>query len=265
MNYATYLQLDQLLSLQKPVSPPSEHRNENLFIITHQTYELWFKQLIEEIHQVISLIEEGNISSSIETMKRINTITQTIVNQISVIFTLKFHEFQNFRGYLSSASGFQSYQFAGIEMLLGKSNSRKLQQYKNDSEVHQKLMAIIRSASLWDTLRYHLMLFSSQSNQPTENYTEIIRQTMKRSCNESLLLYQLLDLDSLLQEWRYRHVMLVERTIGQNKGTGGSSGSDYLKSTLFTPFFDELWEAINEASFITTKQQALEYDGAMVS
>ena len=104
MNYASYLQLNQLLSLQQPASPSDEHRNENLFIITHQTYELWFKQLIDELHLAIALIEEGNIPAAIETMTRVNAITQTVVNQIAVICTLKFHEFQRFRSYLGSAT-----------------------------------------------------------------------------------------------------------------------------------------------------------------
>ncbi len=245
MNYASYLQLNQLLSLQQPASPSAEHRNENLFIITHQTYELWFKQLIDELHLAIAQIEEGDIPAAIETMTRVNAITQTVVNQIAVICTLKFHEFQRFRSYLGTASGFQSYQFAGIEALLGKENPKKLQQYQGDEEAQRRLAAIIQPVSLWQAIRGHLMRLNDQPNQAAQGFDDIIRQSLTRSSCESLLLNQLLDLDSLLQEWRYHHVKLVERTIGQRKGTGGSSGSDYLKSTLFTPIFDELWNAIN--------------------
>lgn len=245
MNYASYLQLNQLLALQQPTSPPDEHRNENLFIITHQTYELWFKQLIDELHQAIALIEAGDMPAAIETMTRVNTITQTVVNQIAVICTLKFHEFQRFRSYLGSASGFQSYQFAGIEALLGKANGKKLLLQQDDVEAQIRLAAIIRPVSLWQALRRHLTQLNDRPDQTAQNFVDIIKQTLARPCCESLLLNQLLDLDSLLQEWRYRHVKLVERTIGQRKGTGGSSGLDYLKSTLFTPIFDELWEAIN--------------------
>ncbi|MET6764163.1 tryptophan 2,3-dioxygenase family protein [Serratia marcescens] len=107
------------------------------------------------------------------------------------------------------------------------------------------MAAIIQPVSLWQAIRGHLMRLNDQPNQAAQGFDDIIRQSLTRSGCESLLLNQLLDLDSLLQEWRYRHVKLVERTIGQRKGTGGSSGSDYLKSTLFTPIFDELWNAIN--------------------
>ncbi|MCC8374811.1 MULTISPECIES: tryptophan 2,3-dioxygenase family protein [Photorhabdus] len=241
MDYSSYLQLNQLLALQQPASPCSEHRNENLFIITHQTYELWFKQLIDEIHQAIDLIGAGEIPAAIEVMIRVNAIAQTVVNQITVICTLKFHEFQRFRGYLGTASGFQSYQFAGIEALLGKANSKKFQQYLDDDVIQQRLAAIVRPISLWETVRVQLM----QMGDPAQSEKDIIKSMLERPSCESLLLNQLLDLDSLLQEWRYRHVKLVERTIGQRKGSGGSAGSDYLKSTLFNPVFDELWDAIN--------------------
>ncbi|MEE4408231.1 MULTISPECIES: tryptophan 2,3-dioxygenase family protein [unclassified Serratia (in: enterobacteria)] len=245
MNYSRYLQLNQLLALQQPASPPSEHRNENLFIITHQTYELWFKQLIDELHCLIDLIENGDIAAANNGLIRINAITKTVVNQIEVIFTLKFHEFQRFRGYLGSASGFQSYQFAGIEALLGKANGKKLQQYGEDPAIQKMLGAIIRPISLWQAVQRHLLLLNDRQGQQAESFKAIIKTVLEEASSESLLLNQLLDLDSLLQEWRYRHVKLVERTIGQRKGTGGSAGSDYLKSTLFTPIFDELWEAIN--------------------
>jgi len=245
MNYASYLQLNQLLSLQQPESPSSEHRNENLFIITHQTYELWFKQLIDELHIAISLIEERNMAVAIETMTRINAITQTVVNQISVICTLKFHEFQRFREYLGTSSGFQSYQFAGIEALLGKANNNKIQQYQYDLETTQRLESIIKPVSLWDTMRRHLILMTDKTDHTAQNVQEVIKDALERPGYESIILNQMLDLDSLMQEWRYRHVKLVERTIGQRKGSGGSSGADFLKSTIFTPCFDELWDAIS--------------------
>ncbi|BFO07581.1 hypothetical protein GGER_00910 [Serratia rubidaea] len=118
-------------------------------------------------------------------------------------------------------------------------------QYQDDEEAQRRLEAIIQPVSLWQAVRCHLMRLHDQPNQTAHSFDDIVRQSLTRSGCESLLLNQLLDLDSLLQEWRYRHVKLVERTIGQRKGTGGSSGSDYLKSTLFTPIFDELWNAIN--------------------
>jgi len=241
MDYSSYLKLNELLSLQQPKSPCSEHRNEYLFIITHQTYELWFKQLINEIHYAIDLISKGKVLDAISVMIRINTITKTIVNQISVIDTLKFHEFHRFRGYLGSASGFQSYQFDAIEALLGKTNSKKLQQYQNDEVIKKRLAAIIHPASLWEVVRKQLI----SSGEPSKDDRNIFKDILERPSCEALLLNQLLDLDSLLQEWRYRHAKLVERTIGQLKGTGGSAGLNYLKSTLFTPIFVELWEAIN--------------------
>ncbi|MCX2942265.1 MULTISPECIES: tryptophan 2,3-dioxygenase family protein [Rahnella] len=241
MDYSSYLKLHELLSLQQPKSPHSEQRNENLFIITHQTYELWFKQLINEIHYVINLIKKGEIPESISSMIRINTITRTMVNQIAVIDTLKFHEFQQFRGYLGGASGFQSYQFDAIEALLGKANSKKLQQYEHDDVIQERLAAILLPASLWEVVRTQLLGSGELNKEEKDIFRDILEQY---SC-EALLLNQLLDLDSLLQEWRYRHAKLVERTIGQSQGTGGSAGLNYLKSTLFTPIFAQLWAAIN--------------------
>lgn len=106
MNYSSYLQLNKLLTLQQPLSPVSEHRNENLFIITHQTYELWFRQLVVEIHYLVDAVEVGEIPVAIDAVQRVNAITQTVVNQISVIRTLKYHEFQRFRSYLGGGKWF---------------------------------------------------------------------------------------------------------------------------------------------------------------
>lgn len=241
MDYSSYLKLNQLLALQQPQSPPSEHRNEILFIITHQTYELWFKHLIIEIHHAIELINGRQIAEVINTVSRINAIMQTLVHQVSIIETLKAHEFQRFRDYLGSASGFQSWQFAAIEILLASTDKRKLKHYEANKTIKKKLAAIIAPASLWETVCRQL-IGAENSHQ---NSNMIIKEILAHPSCESLLLYKLLDLDALLQEWRYRHVKLVERTIGQRPGTGGSDGVNYLKSKLFSPVFVELWAAIN--------------------
>jgi tryptophan 2,3-dioxygenase len=240
MDYSGYLKLNELLSLQAPKSPHSEQRNECLFIIAHQTYELWFKQLINEIHYAIELIANSAIPESTSTLIRINAIVRTIVNQMAVLDTLKFYEFQRFRSYLGSASGFQSYQFDGIEALLGKANSKKLHQYRNNDVIQRNLAAILQPVSLWGVVRKELLGEAAMGI----NEKNLLKGILEQASCEALLLNQLLDLDSLLQEWRYRHAKLVERTIGQLKGTGGSAGLDYLKSTLFTPIFVELWAAI---------------------
>ncbi|AKF45916.1 tryptophan 2,3-dioxygenase family protein [Pseudomonas syringae] len=241
MDYSSYLRLNELLSLQQPKSPHSEHRNECLFIIVHQAYELWFKQLINEIHYVIDLISKGAIPDAISVMTRINTIAHTIVSQISIINTLNSHEFHRFRGYLGSASGFQSYQFDGIEALLGKANSKKIKQYQHDEVIQKRLAVIIKPASLWNVVRQQLI----GTAEPNEDARDLLTAILARPSCEAILLNQLLDLDTALQEWRFRHAKLAERTIGQSKGTGGSDGLSYLKSTLFTPIFVELWAAIN--------------------
>ncbi len=178
-------------------------------------------------------------------MQRVNAITQTIVNQISVIRTLKYHEFQRFRSYLGTSSGLQSWQFAGIEAILGKVNQKKMQQYNKDSAIQHSLEEIIRPVSLWQAVKSHLLKWSDISGVESRDIIELIKILLEKPSCESLLLNHLLDLDALLQEWRYQHVKLVERTIGLNRGTGGTSGLDYLKTTLFTPIFEELWEAFN--------------------
>ncbi|KPY86850.1 tryptophan 2,3-dioxygenase family protein [Pseudomonas syringae pv. tagetis] len=243
MDYSSYLKLNELLSLQQSSSPSSEHRNECLFIIVHQVHELWFKQLINEIHYAIELVGKGAVSDAISVMARINTITQTIVNQMPVINTLTAHEFHRFREYLGSASGFQSYQFDGIEALLGKANSKKLRHYQYDKVIQEKLAAILQPVTLWHAVRQQ---FIGTANATADD-KDILKNILERPSYEALLLNQLLDLDSLLQEWRFRHAKLVERTIGSSTGTGGSAGLSYLKSTLFTPIFVELWAAINRS------------------
>lgn len=241
ITYSDYLQLDKLLEIQNNLSPDENKRNEQLFIIIHQAHELWFKQLILEIHELIYFVNNGKLINAINVMKRIIVIMDSLTYQISIILTLKSHEFSSFRPYLGSASGFQSYQFAGIEALLGRGNKEKILKLQSDEKIKDKLLHIISPTSLWESV---CLLMTNKYDDKSVR-TNTFKKILKSETTESFFLNQLLDLDSLLQKWRYSHINLVERTIGLSKGTGGSSGADYLKSTVFYHVFDELWDCIN--------------------
>ena len=212
LSYVSYLKVDELLALQEPKSEGPEH-DELLFIIIHQTYELWFKQMLHELARVRRLLREGNLHPSLGTLRRVRTIMKTLVGQVDILETMTPLEFNAFRARLESSSGFQSYQFREFE-------------------------AVFARPGIWDDV---LALLESHGCLVGADIEESLLSVYRTRPDVSLLLEELVDIDEGLQEWRYRHVKMVERTIGNKQGTGGSSGSGYLKSTLFNPVFPELW------------------------
>ena len=252
LTYSSYLKVNELLELQKPVSDGPEH-DEMLFIIIHQTYELWFKQLIHEFKRAITLMQEEKLFETLAVLGRIRTIYKTLVAQIDILETMTPLQFNSFRGRLESSSGFQSSQFRKVEAILGRRDSSMISQFDPATKDHKEIIELLNKPSLWDSvlkllsLRNHNIPQEIINRDVTKQYVinqdveKAILNAYKTDSEASLLLEQLVDIDEGQQEWRYRHVKMVERTIGAKIGTGGSSGAPYLISTLFQPTMPELW------------------------
>ncbi len=252
LTYGTYLDLDRLLSAQKPRSDGPEH-DEMLFIVIHQVYELWFKQILHESGRLARSLEEGDTHHALATLKRVLTILKTLVGQIDVLETMTPMSFNSFRSRLDTASGFESAQFREFEFVLGHKRESALRHYPENSAEYASLARRLAAPTLWDAfLRYlagqgfpiptaELERDVRQPIAPSEGVQDVLLQVYREDALVSQVCERLIDLDEGLQEWRYRHVKMVERTIGTKMGSGGSSGADYLKSTLFRPLFPDLW------------------------
>ncbi len=250
LTYTSYLAVDELLQLQRPLSDGPEH-DELLFIVIHQTYELWFKQLIHEIKHAASEIEAGNTFPAIATLGRIRTILKVCVSQVDILETMTPLQFNSFRDRLASSSGFQSAQFRIVEALFGRRDAKMAGHLP--PEAQREIAGITSQRSVWDsTLLYingrgfsipqeYLDRNFSLHYTPNPEVQASLIALHKSDPEAAMLCERLLDIDEGLQEWRYRHVKMVERTIGHKSGTGGSSGVGYLSSTLFHPVFPDLW------------------------
>ena len=253
LTYSSYLQLDALLRLQLPQSPGPEH-DELLFITIHQVYELWFKQLLHELRHLQTSFEAGDAARASSTLRRVLTILKTLVAQIDVLETMTPLSFNAFRARLDSSSGFQSWQFRAVEFLLGHKRPALLRQYDEGSAAHEVLAALLREPSLYTAFLRFLdargvtmpaAALQPDPATPTAANPDVqlrLIEVYRARPNEAQLCEQLVDLDEGLQEWRYRHVKMVERVIGAKIGTGGSAGAAYLRETLFKPLFPDLWE-----------------------
>lgn len=257
LNYGTYLKLDELLDLQKPQSTGPEH-DETLFIIIHQVYELWFKQQLHEADLLGRSFEAGDAPVAAATLGRMLTILKTMVAQVDILETMTPISFLSFREFLASSSGFQSAQFRAFEFALGHKRQRPLDNYDEDSSERAMLEARLATPSVWAQFIKYLLLVGVEVpedllTRPTADPTEA-SEALQRSLIEVYrtnpplrsLCELLVDLDEGVQEWRYRHVKMVERTIGFKKGTGGSPGIGYLRETLFRPLFPDLWAIRSE-------------------
>jgi len=252
VTYTSYLRIDDLLACQQPVSPGPEH-DEMLFIVIHQVYELWFKQMLHELDHLAARLDADDLPAAQATLRRVLTILKVQVAQIDILETMTPVSFLSFRYRLDQASGFQSPQFRQLEFLLGHRDPRMLRFHAEGGEARRQLEARLAAPSLWD----HFVAYLHRAGHPmpasllerdraaSNPLTEAIHPTLVAIYREQGELAQicerLVDLDEGLQEWRYRHVKMVERTIGVKRGTGGSSGADYLRRTLFQPLFPDLW------------------------
>jgi tryptophan 2,3-dioxygenase len=252
VTYSSYLKLDELLALQTPLSHGPEH-DETLFIVIHQVYELWFKEMLHEVDFLKIQLEAGDAPRALATLKRVLTILKVVVAQIDVLETMTPLNFLSFRERLESGSGFQSFQFRELEFVLGMKNPAALERYPAGSEHRRRLERRLGQSTLWDSFLRYLSgaghpvppgllrrdVAASVASAP--EIRPVLIDVYRRDPVASTICERLVDLDEGLQEWRYRHVKMVQRTIGTKQGTGGSEGAAYLLTTLNQPIFPDLW------------------------
>jgi len=252
VTYGSYLAIDELLALQRPRSEGPEH-DEMLFIVIHQVYELWFKEILHELDQVMRWLEAGDVTRAQHTMKRILTILKVLVAQLDILETMTPLEFQSFRTRLEAASGFQSDQFRQLEFTLGYKVPGAVARFPERTRAGQALRKRFAARTLWDAFVHYLSregyrvpaeILTRDVTQPvaaSEPLQDVLIEVYRTDARNAELCERLVDLDEGLQEWRYRHVKMVQRTIGTRPGTGGSSGASYLSTTLMQPLFPDLW------------------------
>lgn len=252
LTYGSYLKVDKLMELQQLQSKPEEH-DEMLFIIIHQTYELWFKEILHEMGRLRTEMEAGRTWTSVKTLRRILTIMKTLVGQVDILETMTPLEFNSFRGFLDEASGFQSVQFRELEILCGYYSPQAFLAHEGHPQIQQRLKARRNEHTLWESYCRYLQAHGYDIPEPqrindsgviyeaSPELQETLVALMQEDPQATLLTELLVDFDEGLQEWRYRHVKMVERTIGNKMGTGGSDGVNYLRKTLHRPIFPDLW------------------------
>ncbi|RZS43791.1 tryptophan 2,3-dioxygenase [Herbihabitans rhizosphaerae] len=251
LTYTSYLELDDVLAAQHP---RSDEHDEMLFIVIHQVYELWFKQILHELrHLQRALAGEASTPHAVRTLRRTLTILKVVVAQVDVLETMTPRQFTGFRARLDASSGFQSAQFRELEAVLGRRDKRMLDTYPPDGEAWRRISDTMASPSLLDSFLVYLAKHGypvpadlldrdvREPHQPSEVVQDLLLRVYADDSGPATVAEHLVDLDEGLQEWRYRHVKMVERTIGGKPGTGGSSGAEYLRGTLFHPVFPDLW------------------------
>ncbi|MEM7051950.1 MAG: tryptophan 2,3-dioxygenase family protein [Acidobacteriota bacterium] len=252
LTYGEYLRIDELLALQSPRSEGPEH-DEVLFIVIHQVYELWFKQILHEIDYLRPHLERGDGAVSLATFKRILTVLKTMVGQVDILETMTPVSFLSFRSRIESASGFQSWQFREVEIALGMRGPRLAARQPEGSEGRRRLEARLAEPSVFDAFLRFLVHHGqpvpesllhrdlAEAVEPSPELQATLVEIYHHQPPLRAICERLVDLDEGIQEWRYRHVKMVERTIGTKAGTGGSSGAEYLRKTLFRPLYPDLW------------------------
>jgi tryptophan 2,3-dioxygenase len=256
LTYSTYLRLEELLDLQTPTSNGEDH-DEMLFIVVHQVYELWFKQILHELDHLLTLLANDDETRVRHTLKRVLTILKVLVAQLDILETMTPLEFLSFRDRLESGSGFQSFQFRALEFALGFKRDSAVTHYPEGTPARAWLEARIAMPSVWHAFLLYLNrhgyrvpadLLERDVRQPTipsEALQKILIHVYRNDSRTAEICERLVDLDEGVQEWRYRHIKMVERTIGLRMGTGGSSGAEYLRSTIRAAFPD-LWSIRTE-------------------
>jgi len=256
MTYSDYLCLDRLLAAQELRSQPPHH-DEMLFVIQHQTSELWMKLMIHELDAVLRNLRADQLEPSFKTLARIGQIQRMLFEQWSVLETLTPSEYLQFRGVLEHASGLQSYQYRAIEFLLGNKDQSMLAPHRHAPEVHDWLKGILEAPSVYDEfLRYlrrqgHAVPAAAAERDWTQPYERSeavvmvfrrIYENTERFWDEYEMCEKLVDVEERFQLWRFRHMKTVHRIIGLRQGTGGSSGVNFLRKALELTFFPELWD-----------------------
>jgi tryptophan 2,3-dioxygenase len=244
LSYNEYLKVRDLLLLQQPLSDPVSH-DELLFIIIHQTYELWFKQILHELDATVGWLKQGRTFRANHSLRGVVSIERILVTQIHVLESMAPIGFLEFRDRLNPASGFQSMQFRELEFLSGAKDENILESFKEDEYAYARLSRRLDESSLsdafWELLSGHGLAVKDHEDRVAST-VEILTHP-----EEYAELYNMQDLliehDELIVSWRHNHILMVERMLGMKRGTGGSEGVGYLKTTLTKKFFPELWEA----------------------
>jgi tryptophan 2,3-dioxygenase len=261
LSYNKYLRVADLIGLQDCLSDP-QHHDELLFITVHQAYELWFKQILHEIDAAISLMNEDRLAAAARAMRRVVEIEKLLVTQIHILETMTPINFLGFRDQLNPASGFQSMQFREIEFVSGQKHESLLQEFRDDEFARARLQKRLAAPSLADAFFAALQSRgldalandaageqSADSADPKKQYENRTRVALEilthfeERYEEFQLAEALLEHDEYFSLWRSHHIKMVERMVGTKRGTGGSEGVGYLRTTLDKKFFPELWEA----------------------
>ena len=238
LTYSSYLALDEVLGAQRP---RTDEHDELLFIVIHQVNELWFKELLHEGAHLQARLEDGDSPHALHTLKRMLTILKTVVAQIDVLETMTPRQFLTFRDRLEAASGFQSAQFRELEAFLGRRDPRALDAYAPDSPDHARIAAAMARPSLFDSFVRYLANQGysaaaaaldrdvTQPLEPSDAVQQALLAAYADDGEPAQVCERMIDLDEGVMEWRYRHVQMVRRTIGDKRGTGGSGGASYLR------------------------------------
>lgn len=255
MSYGDYLDLDRLLAAQHPRSQPPQH-DELLFIVQHQTSELWLKLMLHELRSARSLFAADQLPQALKRLARVKHIQNTLADQWSVLATLTPSEYAQIRPFLATSSGFQSWQYRAVEFLLGNKNPEMLQMFSRDEAATSMLTVLLAEPSLYDEFLRYLArrgypippaVLDRDVRRPYQMNTDLVLALkavyadpaghwgVYETCEE------LVDLEDNFQLWRFRHLRVVERIIGDKTGTGGSTGVDFLRKALRLTFFPELY------------------------
>lgn len=255
MSYGDYLALGQLLSAQHSRSEPPQH-DELLFIVQHQTSELWLKLMLHELRSARSLLASDDLPPALKRLARVKRIQEVLTEQWSVLATMTPSEYVQIRPFLATSSGFQSWQYRAVEFLLGNKNADMVRVFDHDPVAHELLDTLLREPSFYDEFLRYLArrgygipadLIDRDWTRPHTldgRLVQVFRQVyaapadhwgVYETCEE------LVDLEDNMQMWRFRHLQVVQRTIGHQRGTGGSSGVDFLRRALDQTFFPELF------------------------
>ncbi|HVD17740.1 MAG TPA: tryptophan 2,3-dioxygenase family protein [Propionibacteriaceae bacterium] len=260
MSYADYLELDTLLAAQHPRSDPPHH-DELLFIVQHQTTELWLKLILHELRSVRAYLDADHVHHALKCLARVKHIQRTLTEQWSVLATLTPSEYAEFRGTLGTASGFQSVQYRAVEFILGNKNEHVLKVFDSDQAAHAMLSELLDQPSVYDAFLRFLgrrgldvpsAVLERDVRQPWVLQPTLIAvfQSIYDAVDRAFDLYEacesLIDVEDNFQFWRFRHLRTVQRTIGFKPGTGGSSGVGFLQKALDLTFFPELYAVRTE-------------------
>ena len=258
LTYAGYLRLDKLLTAQEPLSgspgAPPRH-DEMLFILQHQTSELWMKLMIHELKAAIAFVRDDRLDACFKILARVKAIQKQLFEQWAVLETLTPSEYEAFRPALGTSSGFQSAQYRALEFLLGNKQAAMVDVFRHDPTIHAELTALLHAPSLYDEFLRHLarrglpvprMSVERDWSQPYARNPDlvpvfkVIYDDPEHWWDAYEMAEKLVDVEESFQLWRFRHMKTVERTIGHKMGTGGSSGVGFLKRALDHTFFSEL-------------------------